>query len=90
MVVGDEHLAVAAHGLLNPMTAVSAGLDIALRTGRFPAEVVPALEAAKRQADFVIESLRELVLGLPPQVLAVLEGLDRPRLEADRDQAPAQ
>lgn len=83
--VGGEHLAVVAHGLLNPMTAVSAGLDIALRTGEFPPEVIPALQAAKRQADFVIESLRELVLGLPPQVLAVLEGLDRdtPRLRAD-------
>lgn len=77
MVFTNEHLAVVAHGLLNPMTAVSAGIDIALRTGTYPAEVRAVLEAAKRQSDFVVESLRELVLGLPPEVLAILEGLDR-------------
>lgn len=89
MVVGDEHVAVVAHGLLNPMAAVIGGLDIALRVGSYPPEVTAALAAAKRQAEFVAESLRELVLGLPPQVLAVLDELDRtPRIRLDREAEP--
>jgi signal transduction histidine kinase len=83
MVVSDEHVAVVAHGLLNPMTAVAGGIEIALRTGQYPPEVRRALEAAKRQADFVTESLRELVLGLSPMVLAALNELGRPERSID-------
>ncbi len=68
--LGDERLAVLAHNLLNPMTAIVSALDIALRQAELPPEVAAALDAAKRQAEYVGDSLRELVRGVPPEVLA--------------------
>ena len=73
----DEHVAVVAHGLLNPMAAVVGGIDLALRSEELPPKVREALGASRRQAIAVTESLRQLAQGLPPEVLAALEDLRR-------------
>jgi len=73
----DEVVAVTAHGLLNPMSAVVGGIDLALRCEELPATTREALAAARRQAMHVTESLRQLAQGLPPEVLAALEDLRR-------------
>ncbi len=72
MGVGDEHvavLAVLAHGLLNSMTAVIAGIDVALDAEELPPEAAAALRAARRQAHHVDEALRQLVRGVPPDTV---------------------
>jgi signal transduction histidine kinase len=73
----NEHVAVVAHGLLNPMAAVLGGIDLALRNDDLPPRVRDALGASHRQALAVTESLRQLAQGLPPEVLAALEDLRR-------------
>jgi hypothetical protein len=67
---GDERIAVLAHRLLNPMTAVIAGIDAALRLGGVSPEGESALLASKRQAQAVCDHLRELVQGRAPEVLS--------------------
>lgn len=74
----DDYLAVIAHGLLNPMAAVLAGVATArsLLGEDVPADVEAMLEIAERQAAYVAESLRDLVLGIAPDVLAALDSID--------------
>lgn len=74
----DEYLAVIAHGLLNPMAAVLAGVATArsLLGTDVPSDVEQMLDIAERQAAYVAESLRDLVLGIAPDVLAALDEID--------------
>lgn len=69
-------VAVVAHGLLNSMAAVLGGIDTARRIGDLDPECDRMLEIASRQSMFVIDVLKDLVLGLPAEVVAHLDGLD--------------
>lgn len=77
MAPDNDHLAVVAHGLLNPMAAVVGGIDVAMRSQGLTEQERQAVAAAKRQALAVTETLRQLAHGLPPEVLAALDDLRR-------------
>ena len=66
----DEHVAVLAHGLLNPMAVIVGSIDVALGEGALEGHAREALEAGRRQAVAVTESLRQLAQGLPPEVVS--------------------
>lgn len=65
----DEEVSVVAHGLLNAMTAVIGGIDVALRSGDLGRETASALDAAKRTAQDVNDVLRQLVQGVPADII---------------------
>jgi signal transduction histidine kinase len=67
--VGDEQVAVIAHGLLNSMTAVIGGIEVAQRDEQLSETGAAALAAARRQADEVNRTLRQLVQGVPPDTI---------------------
>jgi hypothetical protein len=69
-------VAVVAHGLLNSMAAVLGGIDTARRIGDLDHDCDRMLAMASRQSVFVIEVLKDLVLGLPAEVVAHLDSLD--------------
>jgi hypothetical protein len=72
--VPDDHTnAVIAHGLLNSMAAIIGALDTIERIDGVDAPTAEILTIAKRQARFVMDGLRDLVMGLPDDARRMLD-----------------
>jgi hypothetical protein len=65
----SEQVAVIAHRLLNSMTSVIGGIELALRTDELPPDALAALRVARRQAETVNRGLCNLVQGVPPDTI---------------------
>jgi hypothetical protein len=74
--VPDDHTnAVIAHGLLNSMAAIVGALETIERINGPEAPAAELVAIAKRQARFVMDGLRDLVMGLPDDARRMLDEL---------------
>ena len=74
----DSVFGVTAHGLLNSMSVVIGSLaTLAEHWGRLDDKArADLISRGVEQAQFVTDTLRDLVLGLPVGASSLLEGLD--------------
>ena len=80
--------AVLAHGLLGTAAAIKGAVDTIRSADNLDRDEIDALlEIASRRLDFLIEQIRDLVLGFPEEVILFLDTL---RNETATEPAPSE
>ena len=77
--MGDDHQlnAVLAHSLLGTVAAIRGAIDTVMAHQLDETTQASLLLMARRRLDFLTDQLRDLALGLPDEVLTVLDDLRR-------------
>lgn len=71
----DSTFAVVAHGLLNSLATISMTLGTSSDQRLSSAQRASMVDAARRQTDHVIGVLRDLIAGVPPEIINALDRL---------------
>ena len=86
----DAMLAVVAHGLLNAVVPARGAASLLLQPGGNLKPEVQAelLEMISRRLDLVVDTLQDLVRGIPPEIRDVLEDMGPTAEAAEAATAP--
>ena len=71
----DALLAVVAHGLLNAVVPAKGAASLLQHGGLAEETQAELLDMISRRLDLVVDTLQDLVRGIPPEILDVLEGM---------------